>query len=223
MIYGNQQKRHDLLTKATTLAITSLRVLPALVAKFDLETLQLDKVNTFVNVDLDETVFMMMPTGYNEDGKVFKLNGALCGLRRSPLLLKQKLTNEMKKLGFEEIPQELCVLQKKVIICFFCVDNILFAFKKDERNEVERTVASLLKALTIERKRELKWFLRLHVIRNRSERALWLLKKVYIMKICNNLAPITSTSQLPLTPMEILEHLAVPGNEDITEVLRTLY
>ena len=39
VICGNQQKRHNLLTRATTLAITSLRVLLALVAKFDLETL----------------------------------------------------------------------------------------------------------------------------------------------------------------------------------------
>ncbi len=156
VVCGNQQKRHDLPTRATTLAITSLRVLLAVVAKFDLETLQLDAVNAFVHADLDETVFMRMPPGYGEQGKVLKLNRALYGLRRSPLLWQQKLTDEMKKLGFEEIPQEPFVVQKNGIICFFYVDDIGFAFKKDQRNEVERTVVSLSKALTIERKRELK-------------------------------------------------------------------
>ncbi len=81
----------------------------------------------------------------------------------------------MKKLGFEEIPQELCVVQKNGIICLFYVDDIVFAFKKDQRDEVEKTVTSLSKALTIERKGELKWFLGLHVIRDHSKKALWLL------------------------------------------------
>ncbi len=62
VVCGNQQKRQDLPTRATTLAIPSLPVLLAVVAKFDLETLQLDAVNTFVNADLDKTVFMSMPS-----------------------------------------------------------------------------------------------------------------------------------------------------------------
>lgn len=110
VVCGNQQKHHDLPTRATTLAMTSLRVLLAVAAKFDLETLQLDAVNAFVHADLDETVFMRMPPGYGENGKVLRLNCALYGLRRSPLLWQQKLTSEMKRLGFKEIPQEPCVM-----------------------------------------------------------------------------------------------------------------
>ncbi len=81
VIYGNQQKRHDLPTRATTLAITSLRVLLALVVKFALETLQLDAVNAFVHSYLDKTVFMRMPPVYSEQSKVLKLNRALYDLR----------------------------------------------------------------------------------------------------------------------------------------------
>ncbi len=88
----------------------------------------------------------------------------------------------MKKLGFEKILQEPCMVQKNGIIYFFYMDDIVFAFKKDHRNEIERTVASLSKALTMEKKEELKWFLRLHLIRDRSKRALWLSQKAYIMK-----------------------------------------
>ncbi len=73
-------------TRATTLAITSLRVLLVLVVKFGLETIQLNEVNEFVYADLDETVFMRMPPGYSKNGKVLKLNRALYGLRRSLLL-----------------------------------------------------------------------------------------------------------------------------------------
>ncbi len=63
-------------------------------------------------------------------------------------------------------------MQKNGIIRFFYVDDIVFAFKKDHRDEIERTVALLSKALTIERKIEPKLILGLHKIRDRSKRAL---------------------------------------------------
>ena len=53
----------------------------------------------------------------------------------------------MKKLGFKEIPQELCVVQKDGIIGFFYVDNIVFAFKKNQDDEVKKIVESLSQAL----------------------------------------------------------------------------
>ena len=73
-------------------------------AKFDLETLQLDVMNAFVHSDLDETVFMRIPPGYVQSGHVLKINKAVYRLRLSPLLWQKKLTNEIKKLGFKEIP-----------------------------------------------------------------------------------------------------------------------
>ena len=77
-----------------------------------------------------------MPSGYSKPGKVLKLNKALYGLRRSPLLWQQKLTNEMTKLGFKEIPQEPCIVQKDGIICFFYVDDIVFAYRKNQQSDV---------------------------------------------------------------------------------------
>ena len=106
VVCGNQHQNYDLRTTAITLAITSLCILLAVAAKFDLETLQLDEVNAFVHTDLDETVFIRMPPGYVQFGHVLKLNVALYGLRRSSLLWQKKLTNKMKKLGFKEILKE---------------------------------------------------------------------------------------------------------------------
>ena len=91
----------------------------------------------------------------------------------------------MKKLGFKEILQEPCVVQKDGIIGFFYVDNIVFAFKKNRDNEVKKIVESLSQTLIIKVVDELKWFLRLHVICNRTKRTIWLSQKAYIMKICN--------------------------------------
>ena len=77
VVCGNQQKHHGLPTRATTLAITSLRLLLAPTAKFDLETIQLDAVNAFVHADSDETVFIRMLLGYSKIDKVLRLNKAL--------------------------------------------------------------------------------------------------------------------------------------------------
>ena len=224
VVCGNQQRQHDLPTRATTLAATSLRVLLALTAKFDLETLQLDAVNAFVHAKLlDETVFMRMPPGYAEQGKVLKLNKALYRLRRSPLLWQQKLTNKMTKLGYAEIPQEPCIVQKNGIICFFYVDDIVFAYQKEQSEEVKRTIASLSESLTLEDKSELKWFLGLNVIRNRSNRTMWLSQKAYISKICSDLA-LTPEGRLPATPMEPTKLLPLSADEkQPTEASRTLY
>lgn len=47
-------------------------------------------------------------------------------------------------------------MQKDGIICFFYINNIIFRFKKNLNDKVEKIVVSLLKTLTIKRKKELK-------------------------------------------------------------------
>jgi hypothetical protein len=104
MVCGNQQKPGDLPTRATTLAATSFRTLMAVVAKFDLETIQLDAINAFVNADLDELVYMRTPPGFPVKNHVLRLNKAFYGLRRSPLLWQKELSRALAICGFIAIP-----------------------------------------------------------------------------------------------------------------------
>ena len=78
----------------------------------------------------------------------------------------------MKKLGFEEIPQESYVVQKHGIISFFCNDDIVFTLKKDRADEVKKIIESLSETLTIKIVVELKWFLGLYVICNHTKRTI---------------------------------------------------
>ncbi len=80
----------------------------------------------------------------------------------------------MKKLGFKEILKEPWIVQKDGIIGFFYVDDIVFAFKKEQTDKVNQIIESLPQALTIKVVGELKWFLGLQVIRNRSKQTIWL-------------------------------------------------
>ena len=121
----------------------SLCVLLVMATKFDFETLQLDAVNVFIHVNLDEIVFMRMFPRFSKNGKVLHLNRALYSLCQFSLLWQQKLTEEIKRLGFKEISQEPCMVQIDGIICFFYVDDIVFAYKKNREDKVMRIKESL--------------------------------------------------------------------------------
>jgi hypothetical protein len=192
-----------------------------MIAKFDLETLQLDAVNAFVHADLDEEVYMRMPPGFSKLNKVLRLNKALYGLRRSPLLWQTKFTSALKDLGFTEVPQEPCIVIKGGIICFFFVDDIVFAFRKKDREEVGHITSSLKKIFTMKDIGELKWFLGMHIMRDRSKRHLWLSQLSYVEKIANEFIP--DLSRCPEIPMNEEELLPLPAEEEAEEVSRTSY
>ncbi|KAL1989429.1 hypothetical protein VTN49DRAFT_7332 [Thermomyces lanuginosus] len=78
VVRGNQQRKNlDESTYAATLAGRSFRTMMAIAARFDLDLLQFDAVNAFVNADIDETVFMRMPPGYQKSGEIYRLRKAL--------------------------------------------------------------------------------------------------------------------------------------------------
>jgi hypothetical protein len=85
-----QSNLHD--TYAATLAAKVFRLLMAIIAYFDLETVQLDAVNAFANSHLDELVYTEYPEGFEEYGRILRLLRALYGLRRSPLLWLRELS-----------------------------------------------------------------------------------------------------------------------------------
>jgi hypothetical protein len=87
VVQGDQQaKSLTENTYAATLAGRSFRTIIAIAARFDLELIQYDAVNAFVNAKLEEDVFIKMPPGHRRTGTILKINKALYGLRKSPLL-----------------------------------------------------------------------------------------------------------------------------------------
>ncbi|KAE8547619.1 hypothetical protein EYB25_009412 [Talaromyces marneffei] len=85
-IRGDLQEPNELATRAATLASRNFRTMMSLAAVFDLEIVQYDAVNAFVNSELDEDVYTYFPDGFKEPGQAIKLKRALYRLRRSPRL-----------------------------------------------------------------------------------------------------------------------------------------
>jgi transposase InsO family protein len=214
VVWGNHQAQNALPTRATTLASTTFRTLMAITAKFDLETQQMDAVNAFVNCPLDETVFMKFPPGFEKPNKVLRLQKALYGLRRSPLLWQKELTKTFRELGFREVPQEPCVMLKGGVIVFFYVDDIVFCYRKKDQEVVEATRRGLEAKYQLSFLGELKWFLGIHVLRDRQSRKVWLSQQAYIDKLTARF-DIDITGRLPDTPMTDVE--LMPSNNTATK------
>ena len=103
----------------------------ALVALFDLETIQVDAVNAFCNSPLDEEMYVYNPPGFGKSGFILRLLRGLYGLRKSPKLWLKFLSGTLKDIGLNQVPGQPCVYTDfDGIIVFFFVDDLsLFILK----------------------------------------------------------------------------------------------
>lgn len=184
VVRGDQQPKNAAESNyAATLAGRSFRTLIAIAARFDLELIQYDAVNAFVNATIDEDIFMRMPPGHRKAGTHLKLNKALYGLRKSPLLWQRELTKTLKALGFQPVPHEPCCFTKDGAIIFFYVDDIVVAFHKSVSREAQEAIDRLKSKYQLTGGHDLQWFLGIEIIRDRKRGLIWLSQSSYIDKI----------------------------------------
>jgi hypothetical protein len=125
-------------TYAPVVSWTTVRLLLILSVVLGLSTKQVDYTAAFVQAELDddEHIYVEMPRGFKEKGKVLKLKRALYGLRQSPRTwfehLKHKLVDEC---DFEQSPNDPCLFYTKDVICVVYVDDCLFFSPSDEAIE----------------------------------------------------------------------------------------
>jgi hypothetical protein len=189
-------------TYAATLAGRSFRLLMSISAH-----------DAFVHAGLDRKVYMRIPYGYAEKGYVYKLQKALYGLRISPLLWQQELTQTLHSLGFKEVPHKPCCMMKDGILLFYYVDDIIVASHPGMAKEKDCIVAQLQKKYTITGGDDLQWFLGMEVIRDREKRLIWLSQEAYVDKISrlidnHDIRHDTPMSSAELKPRESLATLS---------------
>ena len=82
---------------------TSIRIILALVASYDLELEQLDVKTAFLHGDLEEVIFMEQPEGFKQpetEHMVCRLKKSLYGLKQSPRQWYKKFDSFMIRIGF---------------------------------------------------------------------------------------------------------------------------
>jgi hypothetical protein len=99
-------------TFAPTGKPTSLRLLFAMAAIHGWEVHQMDAVTAFLNGILEEEIYMEQPEGYvivGQEDKVLLLNRSLYGLKQSPKIWQDDVTQHLISLCFERCAIDPCV------------------------------------------------------------------------------------------------------------------
>ena len=190
-------------TYAATLAGRSFRSLIALAARFDLEMIQFDAVNAFCHATLNEDIYMRMPVGHCEPGFLFKLQRALYRLRTSPALWHRMFTTHLREIGFSPVPHEPSCYTLGAIVIFFYVDDIVLAFREEERRTAENLVERIKQKFNLSGGEDLQWFLGVEVIRDRERGLIWLAQYSYVDKISKLMDTNPSRTDTPMGTEEL--------------------
>lgn len=108
----------------------------------NLTTRQVDYTAAFVHAPIDRDpdwdtltpeeqdkrgVYLEMPRGFGEPGKVLKLKRSLYGLKQSPRNFFQHLKEKLEGIGFESATDvDPCLFISNKVICLIYVDDTLF-------------------------------------------------------------------------------------------------
>jgi len=104
-------------TFAPVVKFTSIRCILALAALEDMEIHQMDVKTAFLNVELEEEIYMEQLQGFVHQGGehlVCKLHKSLYGLKQSPRAWNQKLDAFFKSIEFMKSEADLSVYVTQV-------------------------------------------------------------------------------------------------------------
>ena len=168
---------------------TSIRILLALTAHFDWELHQLDVKTMFLHGDLEETIYMMQPKGFERPGEeqnVCLLKKSLYGLKQSSKQWNLKFHEHLVRMKFERSNFDSCVYVKKVgerivVYLLLYVYDILVAGSC--KKEIQVIKEDLKMKFDMKYLGEAKRILGMDILRNRHMRELRLVQTDYIIKV----------------------------------------
>ena len=82
---------------------------------------------------------------------------------------------------------------KNGILIFFYVDDIIFTYRKKDKDLAQSLAGTLKKTYSLTGRGPLQWFLDIEIIRDKAQRLIWLSQSFYIDKIAN----LVDTQQRP--------------------------
>uniref|UniRef100_A0A803PAZ4 Reverse transcriptase Ty1/copia-type domain-containing protein n=1 Tax=Cannabis sativa TaxID=3483 RepID=A0A803PAZ4_CANSA len=204
-------------TFSPVIKASTVQVVLTIAVTYNWEIRQLDVNNAFLNGILEEDVFMMQPSGFEDTGKpdyVCKLNKSIYGLRQAPRLWYDQLRRTLVEWNFENSKADSSLFLKKtskyVIIVLIYVDDIIVTGSSS--GEIEKFVVKLNKIFSLKDLGQLHYFLGIEVFRN--ETGLYLSQRKYIAELLqkHNMAnikpsptPMTAGSPLSIKDGEPLE------------------
>ena len=182
--YAQVEGRDYNLTYAPVLKYTTLRVLLAIIAKFDMDFLQFDVPTAFLNATIKETVYMEVPEGVPDrdkmpKGTVCKLKKTLYGIKQAPREWNKELDNFIITLGWARCISDSCLYTKasatgKMMYLPVFVDDGFPASHKSDTKELMVDLQRIMDKYSIKTIGEAKLVLGMRITRDRVKGTLTL-------------------------------------------------
>ncbi|KAH9667565.1 retrovirus-related pol polyprotein from transposon TNT 1-94-like protein [Citrus sinensis] len=169
--------------------LTTVRIVLAMCATFDLHLEQLDVKTAFLHGELEEEIYMLQPEGFAETGKenlVCRLNKSLYGLKQVPMCWYKRFDSFIMSLGYNRLSSDHCAYYKRFedndfIILLLYVDDMLVAGPNKDR--IQELKAQLAREFEMKGLRPANKILGMQIHRDRNNRKIWLSQKNYLKKI----------------------------------------
>ena len=120
-------------TYAPVVSWITVRILLILSVILNLSTTQVDYTCTFLHAPVTDDIYVEMPKGYQQKGKVLKLKRSLYGLKQSPRNFYLHLKKALLHQGFHKSNFDECLFIHPKLICVTYVDDCLF-FSRETSN-----------------------------------------------------------------------------------------
>ena len=201
---------------------SSIRILLALVAQFDLELAQLDVKTAFLHGELKEEIYMTQPNGFKVAGKeklVCKLHKSLYGLKQSPRQWYKRFDKFMSGQKYTRSLYDPCVYFRKLqdgtfIYLLLYVDDMLIASKS--KVEIDKLKSQLSCEFEMKDLGEAKKILGMEIERDRSKGKVCLSQKQYMKKVLQRFGIDNKTKPVstPLASHFKLKSTMSPSTDD---------
>ncbi len=169
-------------TYAITLIIKTFRALMIISTIFNLDIWQYDAITAFINNEIDKKLYNECSNEFSRFYYCWKLNKALYKLKQASILWYRNLITILKDLKLQSISKINCLFVNDWLI-FFDVDDIITICLKENLNRMQFFEKLLMKKFEMRILKELKWFLKIRITRNRVNRKIWLCQNSYISKM----------------------------------------
>ena len=174
-------------TFAPVVRYSTIRIILAMAAQFDLHLHHVDVTTAYLHGDLNETVFMVQPEGFVDSrypNKVCRLKKSLYGLKQAGREWNKKLNDTMQKLDFRRCNGDTCVYTRCkgaafCIVGIYVDDMIIAASCYEDLKAVKSQISSVFDIVD---KGELSYYLGIQV--ERSSRKIEIHQQKYIDELC---------------------------------------
>ena len=167
---------------------TSIRIISALMAYYDLELHQMDVKIAFLNGHLEEEIYMLQPKGFGEKGKenmVCKLNRSIYGLKQASRQWYILFDNAITSYGFSMTEGDHCIYTKVIgsnfVLLSLYVDDILIT--SNDKGTLVEVKSWLSSKFDMKDMGEASYVLGVEIHRDRNKRLLGLSQKTYLQSI----------------------------------------